>query len=95
MALIEDCPDATEPSDTEYGTLRNLAVNLCHPEKLADHAWVFYQVTGDREKLEDIYDPLALNLNWSRFNMRWVYGENNHFDERDGEFVTSLVFDLK
>ena len=27
--------------------------------------------------------------------MRWVYGENNHFDERDGEFVTSLVFDLK
>lgn len=94
MALVEDSPDATEPSLEEYGTLGELGGESL-PSRKAQTAWVLYSVTGDRAKLESIYDSLALHLNWERYNMRWVLGENNHFDERDSEFVTSLAFDLE
>lgn len=94
MALVEDGPDATEPSDEEYGTRGELGGESL-PSRKAQTAWILYSVTGDREKLEGIYDALALHLNWERYNMRWVLGENNHFDERDSEFVTSLAYDLE
>ncbi|MCC2029587.1 hypothetical protein KEC56_08660 [Microbacterium sp. YMB-B2] len=93
MALVEDGPDATEPSDAEYGTRGELGGESL-PSRKAQTAWVLYSVTGDREKLASIYDDLALHVNWERYNMRWVLGENNHFDERDSEFVASLAYDL-
>lgn len=93
MALVEDGPLATEPSDEAYGTRGELGGESL-PSRKAQTAWILYSVTGDREKLESIYDKLALHLNWERYNMRWVLGENNHFDERDSEFVTSLAYDL-
>jgi len=94
MALVEDDPLATEPSDEEYGTRGELGGESL-PSRKAQTAWVLYSVTGDRERLASVYDELALHLNWERYNMRWVLGENNHFDERDSEFVTSLAYDLE
>lgn len=94
MALVEDGPDATEPSDEAYGTRGELGGESL-PSRKAQTAWILYSVTGDRDRLEGIYDELALHLNWERYNMRWVLGANNHFDERDSEFVTSLAYDLK
>ncbi|MGI6878900.1 LPXTG cell wall anchor domain-containing protein [Microbacterium sp. gxy059] len=94
MALVEDGPDATEPSDTEYGTRGELGGESL-PSRKAQTAWILYSVTGEKDRLESIYEPLALHLNWERYNMRWVLGENNHFDERDSEFVTSLAYDLE
>jgi hypothetical protein len=94
MELVEDGSDATEPSDDEYGTRGELGGESL-PSRKAQTAWVLYSATGDRNKLESIYDKLSLHLNWERYNMRWVLGENNHFDERDSEFVTSLAYDLE
>ncbi len=94
MALVEDGPGATEPSDVAYGTRGELGGESL-PSRKAQTAWILYSVTGDRERLEGTYDKLALHLNWERYNMRWVLGANNHFDERDSEFVTSLAYDLE
>jgi len=94
MALVEDGPDATEPSDAAYGTRGELGGESL-PSRKAQTAWILYSVTADRDRLEGIYDKLALHLNWERYNMRWVLGANNHFDERDSEFVTSLAYDLE
>lgn len=94
MALVEDGPGATEPSDEAYGTRGELGGESL-PSRKAQTAWILYSVTGDRDRLEGTYDKLALHLNWERYNMRWVLGANNHFDERDSEFVTSLAYDLK
>ncbi len=94
MALVEDGPGATEPSDSAYGTRGELGGESL-PSRKAQTAWILYSVTGDRDRLEGVYDKLALHLNWERYNMRWVLGANNHFDERDSEFVTSLAYDLK
>ncbi|MGO2598958.1 LPXTG cell wall anchor domain-containing protein [Microbacterium gubbeenense] len=94
MALVEDGPEATAPTETQYGALGELGGESL-PSRKAQTAWILYSATGDEEKLESIYEPLALHLNWERYNMRWVLGENNHFDERDSEFVTSLAYDLE
>ncbi len=77
-----------------YGTRGELGGESL-PSRKAQTAWILYSVTGDRERLEGTYDKLALHLNWERYNMRWVLGANNHFDERDSEFVTSLAYDLE
>ncbi|MGO2520893.1 MAG: hypothetical protein ACTH8F_12280, partial [Microbacterium sp.] len=79
MALVEGGPLATEPSDKGYGTRGELGGESL-PSRKAQTAWILYSVTGDREKLDSVYDKLALHLNWERYNMRWVLGENNHFD---------------
>ncbi|TQL57527.1 hypothetical protein FB461_2268, partial [Rarobacter faecitabidus] len=65
------------------------------PSRKAQTAWILYSVTGDLTKLESVYDQLQANLIWSSHNMRWIYGSNNYTDERDSEFVASLIYDLK
>lgn len=65
------------------------------PSRKAQTAWILYSVTGDRGRLESIADSLYANLVWSSHNMRWIYGSNNYTDERDSEFVASLIYDLK
>lgn len=94
MALVEDGPGATEPSDEKYGTRGELGGESL-PSRKAQTAWILYSVTGERDRLEGIYDKLALHLNWERYNLRWVLHDHNHFDERDSEFVASLAYDLK
>ena len=94
MALVNDEPGATEPSDAAYGTRGELGGESL-PSRKAQTAWILYQVTGDEQKLASVYDKLKLHLNWERYNMRWVLGGHNFLDERDAEFVSSLIYDLK
>lgn len=65
------------------------------PSRKAQTAWILYTVTGDEEKLRSIWEQLDANLIWGSHNMRWIYGSNNYTDERDSEFVASLIYDLK
>jgi len=94
MALVNDEPGATEPSDAAYGTRGELGGESL-PSRKAQTAWILYQVTGDEARLASIYDKLKLHLNWERYNLRWVLGGHNFLDERDAEFVSSLIYDLK
>jgi len=64
------------------------------PSRKAQTAWVLYQATGDKAKLGGVYDELVSNLNWEEQNPRWILGSYDHPDERDAEFVVSLLVDL-
>ncbi|RLP77510.1 hypothetical protein D9V32_03440 [Mycetocola tolaasinivorans] len=88
MALINDQVD---PDAYEYGELGGESL----PSRKAQTAWILYQATGDRQKLESIYQALKLHLAWEKNNMRWVLHGHNYLDERDSEFVASLIFDLR
>lgn len=92
--------EGAEPTDTNgVGTdaapVKGALKGESLPSRKAQTAWILYSVTGDREKLESIYDRLQAHLIWSSHNMRWIYGSNNYTDERDSEFVASLIYDLK
>lgn len=64
------------------------------PSRKAQTAWILYQATGDRARLEEVYGPLARHLRWEQQNMRWIYGSHDFPDERDAEFVISLIIDF-
>lgn len=65
------------------------------PSRKAQTAWILYSATGDRDALSEVYGEVKLNLDWERYNLRWIYGSNNYPGELDSEFVSSLAFDLK
>ena len=67
------------------------------PSRKAQTAWVLYQATGDKAKLESVYDDLTRHLRWESEHLRWINGTGGHnvADERDAEFVASLIFDLQ
>ncbi len=87
--------DGDEPTDTNALDGKGALGGESLPSRKAQTAWILHQVTGDTEKLESIYEALRLNLIWSTHNMRWIYGANNYVDERDSEFVASVIYDLK
>ncbi|WP_339287552.1 S-layer homology domain-containing protein [Paenibacillus sp. FSL E2-0201] len=62
------------------------------PARKAQTAWILYQVTGDKVRLEGLYDSLARHLRWSADNLRWNFGDGGE-QERDAEFVVSLIID--
>jgi len=64
------------------------------PSLKAQTAWALYQATGDKKRLAGVYDALVSNLNWAEQNPRWILGSYDHPDEKDAEFVVSLLVDL-
>lgn len=88
MALVND---EVSPDDPAYGELGGESL----PSRKAQTAWILFQATGDASRLAGVYDALKLHLAWERENMRWVLHGHNYLDERDSEFVASLVFDLE
>ncbi|WP_159065803.1 S-layer homology domain-containing protein [Gorillibacterium timonense] len=62
------------------------------PARKAQTAWILYEVTGDKERLAGIYDNLVKHLRWAAKNLRWSFGDGGP-NERDGEFVISLIID--
>lgn len=65
------------------------------PSRKAQTAWILYQATGEMDKLESVYEPLVHHLRWERDHLRWILnGSNDIEDERDAEFVVSLIYDL-
>ncbi len=63
------------------------------PSRKAQTAWMLYAVTGDRARLTGIYAELRRYLLWAQENPRWIFGDHDFPDERDAEFVTSLIID--
>jgi hypothetical protein len=64
------------------------------PSRKAQTAWILYSVTGDRGRLAAIYADLRRYLLWAKANPRWIFGDHDIADERDAEFVVSLIIDV-
>jgi hypothetical protein len=64
------------------------------PSRKAQTAWMLYAVTGDRRRLTGIYPALRRHLIWAQANPRWIIPGHDITDERDAEFVVSLLVDL-
>ncbi|GAA2518871.1 Ig-like domain-containing protein [Rarobacter incanus] len=93
MKSVQMSGDA--PTDTNGVSAKGALKGESLPSRKAQTAWILYSVSGDETKLNSIYDELYANLIWSSHNMRWIYSSNNYTDERDSEFVASLIYDLK
>lgn len=71
------------------------------PSRKAQTAWMLYSVTGDAEKLAQVYPAVKAHMTWSSEHLAWNI--DSHFpgggvsasDERDAEFVNSLAIDLQ
>lgn len=71
------------------------------PSRKAQTAWMLYSVTGDAEKLAQVYPAVKAHMKWSSEHLAWNI--DSHFpgggvsasDERDAEFVNSLAIDLQ
>lgn len=64
------------------------------PSRKAQTAWILYNVTGDTGRLAACYENLRRYLLWARENPRWIFGDHDIPDERDAEFVVSLLLDF-
>ncbi|GAA2530087.1 hypothetical protein [Rarobacter incanus] len=66
------------------------------PSRKAQTAWVLYNATGDRATLEEIYPALTRVLRFAKTNLHWTVKDRGiyNYDQRDSEFVTSLIIDL-
>jgi hypothetical protein len=64
------------------------------PSRKAQTAWILYSLTGDRHRLSSIYSQLRRYLLWAEANPRWIFGDHDIADERDLEFVASLLVDF-
>ncbi|MFT8639082.1 hypothetical protein [Bifidobacterium sp.] len=70
------------------------------PSRKAQTAWMLYSVTGDKDKLRQVYSAVKAHMTWSSKNLAWNIA--SHYpgsgvpasDERDLEFVASLAVDL-
>jgi hypothetical protein len=64
------------------------------PSRKAQTAWILYALTGDTARLRAIYPDLRRHLLWARANPRWIFGDHDDQNERDAEFVVSLLLDF-
>lgn len=66
------------------------------PSRKAQTAWVLYNATGDKAKLEAIYPALTRVLKFAKTNLHWTVKDRGtyNYTQRDSEFVTSLILDL-
>lgn len=65
------------------------------PSNKAETVWVCYQALQDKEKLASCVEPLARYFEWRYDNPRWILGGHNYTDEKDADFVSSYLVDLK
>lgn len=70
------------------------------PSRKAQTAWMLYSITGDKDKLAEVYPAIKAHMGWSSEHLAWnIY---SHYpgsgvpasEERDAEFVNSLAIDL-
>jgi hypothetical protein len=64
------------------------------PSRKAQTAWILYNLSGDTQRLAACYPDLSRHLIWAQANPRWIFGDHDFPDERDAEFVVSLLLDL-
>jgi hypothetical protein len=64
------------------------------PARLAQTLWVLFRVSGDQDRLAELYEPLARWLPWAADNPRWISASNDIPDEVNASYVVSLAYDL-
>lgn len=64
------------------------------PSRKAQTAWMLYDHTRDKKRLEKVYPPVSRYLRWREKNPRWIYKEHDNPHQRDSNFVDSLLLDL-
>jgi hypothetical protein len=64
------------------------------PSRKAHTAWLLYKLTSDSLSLEEIYPAIERYLKWRMKNPRWIYGNYDNKEEKDIEFVVSVIVDM-
>ena len=64
------------------------------PSRKAQTAWILYSMSGDRDRLEQVYPPISRYLRWREKNPRWIFKDHDDPNQRDTNFVDSLLLDL-
>jgi hypothetical protein len=64
------------------------------PSRKAQSGWLLYKLTDDKESLQEIYPALERYLNWRMTQPRWIYRNLTSEDEKDAEFVVSVIVDM-
>ena len=65
------------------------------PSNKAETVWLCYTAKADKKALADCVEPLERYLNWRYENPRWILNGHNITDEKDADFVSSFLIDLK
>ncbi len=69
------------------------------PSRKAQTAWLLYQITKDKTRLEQVYDALERYLNWRLQYPHWIYAgvpEMAYPDpaKKDADFAFSAIIDI-
>jgi hypothetical protein len=64
------------------------------PSRKTQTAWLLYEMTGDKNRLEAIYEPLERYLNWRMKYPHWIYHSEADVRQKDTEFVFSAIADM-
>ncbi len=69
------------------------------PSRKAQTAWILYQITKDKTRLEQVYDALERYLNWRLQYPHWIYAgvpEMAYPDpaKKDADFAFSAIIDI-
>lgn len=65
------------------------------PSRKAHSAWVLYSMTNDKKSLEKVYPAIERYLKWRMTQPRWIYFDATPANEKDAEFVVSLMVDME
>jgi hypothetical protein len=65
------------------------------PSRKAQSGWLLYELTKDKQSLLEIYPALERYLNWRMKQPRWIYKNLTPEDEKDAEFVVSVIADME
>ncbi len=64
------------------------------PSRHCQTAWILYSLTGDRDKLAELYPGMKRILLWKINDPRWIYKDLTPPGQKDIEFVTHDLTDL-
>lgn len=65
------------------------------PSRKAHSAWILYNLSNDKESLAEVYPSIERYLNWRLTQPRWIYGNATPENEKDAEFVVSVIVDME
>ena len=87
MSLVEHSDDPNR-----HGMLAGESL----PVNRARTAWLLYEMKPDKEKLEEVFENLDINLDWAMNHTYWIYRGNAGLNEktRDPDFTAAAYVDM-
>jgi hypothetical protein len=64
------------------------------PSRHVQTAWVLYRLTGDRNRLANVYPAMKRLLVWKASDPRWIFKEQTPPGLKDAEFVVHALMDM-